>query len=158
MPSFKLDPSWIQRQLRTAIPLSELKQALDFLIKARYLEPTADGSAKLPAKDVECVGGIFRIAQTKFHREMFQLASLSLDSIPNEERAVNGHTLAIPASKFETVKAILDEALKKISSLEFGSEEKNIVYHVVLSAFPLTRKSEEEDEANKDQEAISYTI
>ena len=158
MPSFKLDASWIQRQLRTAIPLNEIKQALEFLVKARYIEPAAQGKAVLPTKDVECVGGIFRIALSKFHREMLQLAALSLESTPGEERTICGHTLAIPSKKFEAVKGILDEALKKIASLDFGADEKDIVYHVVLSAFPLTQKSEVKEDEDSDNEDLTYTI
>lgn len=156
LPSFKLDASWIQSHLRTPVPLHEIKQAVEFLVKSGYLEVIPGGSARLPEKDIECVGGIFRIALTKFHREMLQLAALSLDNAPSEERSITGHTVAIPSSRFEEVRGILDEALKKIAALSFQGTEADTVYHVILSAFPLTKKVKRRDP--NDDTDTSYTI
>ena len=98
------------------------------------------------------MGGIFKIALGKFHREMLHLAAASLDNTSSEQRTTTGYTFAIPESGFAKVKEILDEALKKIAALNFGETELDTVYHVALSAFPLTKQTKEKssDDSNKD--------
>lgn len=142
LPGFSADPAWIQQRLKTHVPLNEIKSALDFLFANGYIERTDNGRIKLASKQIDCVGGVFKIALGKFHREMLELASLSLENTKSQERSVVGHTLAIPAAQYGEVKAILDEALKKIEELSFPQSELDSVYHMMLVAFPLTQPEE----------------
>jgi len=135
---FHTNPEWIQSRLRVKVGIAEIKQALDFLTKNNYLEVQPDGTARLRDKNIDCVGGVYKMALGKFHREMLSLASQSIDNTPSEERNITGHTLAIPASRYGEIETILDEALQKIAALGNGTEPADCVYHILLSAFPLT--------------------
>ena len=140
LEGFRADAAWIQERLRAKVPLKEIEQALEFLKSNGYLEVLPDGTAKLPQKDVQCVGGVYRIALAQFHREMLTRASDSLSHTSSEERTITGHTVAVAPEQYDEVKRILDEALTKIAQLP-QSESPSSVYHVALAAFPLTKPS-----------------
>ena len=149
MPGFRADASWIQMRLRFAVPLKEIKQALDFLLQNGYILMAEDGSVSLPEKDINCSGGIYRLALAKFHNEIFSLAGQSIENTPSAERNIQGYTCKLDAKRFVQAKAIVDEALLKIqelSALEKNESQLNgetdAVYHLELALFPLTLKGE----------------
>lgn len=139
LPDFKPDPKWIQGKLLNEVSLHEVKKALDFLVKNGFLELKKNGEVSQREKSVECEGGVYRLLLGKFHREMLQLASRSTENTPSPNRKLGGHTLAISENHFDSVKAILDEALEKINQLGIKEETTTAIYHVALAAFPLTR-------------------
>ncbi len=147
MPGFEATPDWIQRRLRFAVPLKEVTTALDFLLQNGYILKAADGSVTLPEKDLNCSGGIYRVALAKFHNEIFSLAGQSIENTPSEERNIQGYTCKLDAEKFMQAKEIVNEALRKIQELgeaktsdRKGSEETDAIYHLELALFPLTQK------------------
>ncbi len=141
LPDFKADPAWIQQRLRYKVSLKEIEQSLAFLKESGYLEILPDGKARLPEKDVKCLGGVFRIAIQQFHGEMLSLAIESLESVPPAERNIVGHTTAIAAEDFGEVKRILDDALERVAEIGRRKKPMGQVIQVSLAAFPLTDES-----------------
>jgi len=139
LSEFRLDPKWIQDRLKGRIPLDDIKKAVQFLVENGYIEEREDGKVHLPEKDINCVGGVYRIAIGKFHREMLGLAADSISDTPSSQRNITGHTLAIASKDFEKVRKILDKALQDVAALEAESTDKNSVYNITLAAFPLTK-------------------
>lgn len=142
---FSLDPLWIQSKLRNHVPLNEIKTAIDFLIKHRYIEKTEDGTIKPPQKTISCQGEIYKVALTQYHRQLFNLAEKSIDNAESNERYLLGHTFAIPSAQYEQVKQLIDEVRQKIVTIAENVAPKSIdsVYHIELALFPLTKKTEE---------------
>lgn len=140
MRGFQADPRWIQSRLREKVPLKEIKEAVEFLISNGFLVVGADGSVRPPEKDIDCLGGVYRVALAQFHKEMFGLASRSIENTPSAERSIFGHTFAVDAGNFEKARAILAEALEKIRALGPGNPGPDSVYHAELAFFPLTKK------------------
>lgn len=141
LPDFRADAAWIQGRLKVRVPLRDIEGALEFLSANHYLEIADDKSAKVPVKDLNCVGGVYRIALTQFHREMLALAIQSMENTRSEERLILGHSFSIPAENFSKAKAILQSALKSITELETSKEkEADTVYHLEMAVFPLTQK------------------
>ena len=136
-PGFKADPEWIQKQLKVRVPTADIERALKFLVKHGYLTVNEDGSVQAPKEHVECVGGVYKVALTNYHRQMMGLAAESIDHTSGAERDLNGHSLVINQEKFEEARAILHEALAKIRDLGGGD---GAVYHVEVALFPLTNK------------------
>ena len=85
------------------------------------------------------MGGVFRLALTEFHQEMLELTSNALHETPTHERNIVGHTFTFPSKNFSQIKKILDKALMEATKLE-ADEPSDAVYHVTLSAIPVTQK------------------
>ena len=78
-----------------------------------------------------------------FHRQMLGLAAESLESASRSERSVEGYTLPIQKKDFPKVAAILKSAFEQISKLESAKDASNEIYHIALSAFPITKRDAE---------------
>jgi uncharacterized protein (TIGR02147 family) len=140
MPDFKADPEWIQSRLHGSIPLAEIKTALDFLIENKYLIISKDQSVKPPKKALQCSGGVYRVALAQFHREVLGLASKAIETIPSEEREIQGHTVGLTEKGFQEARAIMEEALEKIRKLGEAENKSENVYHLEVALFPMTKK------------------
>jgi uncharacterized protein (TIGR02147 family) len=142
IPEFQADAVWIQKQLRFSIPLGEVKAALDFLIQHHYIEIKPDGSVVPPKDFLDCSGGIYRLALAEFHREVFSLASRSIENTPSGDRNIQGNTCSLSPESFDQAKQIMNEALDKIRKLSEGEKRSNSVYHMEIALFPLTKAQE----------------
>ena len=140
LPGFHLDAEWIQLHLHDLVALKEIREAIAFLTENHYIELCADGSIQPPQKDLNCHGGVYRIALTQFHREMLELAVKSMESTPSSARSIVGHTVAIKSENFEKANAIIDDALNKIRALGEQENDPDTVYHLEMALFPLTRR------------------
>lgn len=138
---FRTDPEWIRKMLGGKVTLSEVKEALAFLLEKGYLEPVGANGAKQTEKKVECVGGVYRAALGQFHREMFAVSAGLVAETPSEKRNIQGYTFAFPANRFDEVRKILDEAMAKIEKTADRASAGDEVYHVGLFAVPLTSSS-----------------
>lgn len=146
LPSFRPEPKRIQKQLRNKVSLKEVEEALHFLLENGYLEKRADGSVKPADKEILCLGGVYSLALTQFHREMLELATQSFDNSTVEERDITGYTLAIPQERLGDLKKMCFEFLRQVATLEDKTQKPDSVYHVTVAAIPLTQKSKKEEE------------
>lgn len=137
LPDFKLDAKWIQDRLTHQVPLNDIKEAIEFLLENGFLQKNEAGQVTLPEKNIECFGSVYRMALAHFHREMLTLAKSAIEHVELSKRSVTGQTMAIAEQDYPKVKAILDEALEKLSKLE-TTKDANAVYHVTLATFPLS--------------------
>jgi uncharacterized protein (TIGR02147 family) len=140
LPGFKANARWIHARLRGQVSLEEIEQALNFLIAHGFI--TADQAGALP-KQLDCMGGVFRLALGKFHREMLKHLGESIEDVSRDQRYLLGHTFAVTAENFSEARKVLDEALKKLEALSAASaanqESAQNIYHVVLGLAPLTK-------------------
>lgn len=138
LPDFKLDAEWVQERLRFAIPLSEVKNALTFLVRHGFLKVDAKGHVRPPEKSLECAGEVFKVALAKFHREVFGLAARAIDEMPSESRNIMGHTCVLSEKSYEKAKQIMENAIRQIRELGSDETDGNCVYHMEAALFPLT--------------------
>jgi uncharacterized protein (TIGR02147 family) len=141
LEGFRADPEWIQEKLNFKVPLPELKAALSFLLEKGYLQQDEKGVFIPPKETLTCQGEVFTAALTQFHKQMFTLASQSIEMSTPQERTVQGFTLAISAKRYEAVREIVNRAMADIEKLEKESEgeTRERLYHVELAAFPITK-------------------
>jgi uncharacterized protein (TIGR02147 family) len=144
VPGFKADAAWIQSKLSKHVTIVEIEQSLKFLVKHGYLVVNKDGTVLPPKGHLDCEGGVFKVALTNYHRQMFGLAAEAIDNTPASERDLEGHTLVIKSDKFDEARAIMQAALEKVRSLGVapseGDKQGNSVYHVEFALFPLTKR------------------
>ena len=141
LPGFQLNAAWIQERLCVSVPLSEVKAALEFLLRNDFLKTNeAGGVEPLDAKALDCTGGVYRVALSQFHREIFDLAAKAIQNFPREERNIQGHTFALSEKGYATAQAILEEAIQKVQRLGEMEKSGDSVYHMEIALFPLTKR------------------
>ena len=138
LSDFKMDSEWIKNKLTGRITISEIEEAIEFLKVEGFLAQDPNGKWVQPKADLDCREGIFKLSLGQFHRQMFDLASESIEKTPREKRYILGHTVAISAQDFEKIKAILNESVDKILQMKKEDAKKEHVYHIEMAAFPLT--------------------
>lgn len=142
LPQFRLDPNWIQTHLNYPVPLNEINEALKFLKEYNFIEELPENKARLAEKRVDCFEGIYKIALSNFYKEMFQLASQSIEKTPRTKRNLGFETMAISAEDFDELKQILDDARKKVEALGTRVKNPDSIYHVSFAAFPIASAEE----------------
>lgn len=143
MEGFKAEAKWIHARLRGQVTLSQVKNALEFLIQNRFLTLHPDGRVTQKEKDIECVGGVYRLALGRFHSEMLRVSSDVMATSKADERAITGYTMAFSSEQFPEVRKILDEAVGRIEALGKNGKHADTVYHTTLMAVPLTKPNKE---------------
>ncbi|HEX4925914.1 MAG TPA: TIGR02147 family protein [Bdellovibrionales bacterium] len=138
-PEFKDDAHWLQEQLRFHVPLSEIEKALTFLKAYKFIDRREDGSFYLPEKQIDCVGEVFRVVLSQFHKKMFQLGAKAIEDVPSTERLITGLTMSLSPKSFEKVKALLDHTMSELERIASEETQPEAVYHVSLAGFPLTQ-------------------
>jgi uncharacterized protein (TIGR02147 family) len=144
LPDFKMDVKWIAEKLCYPLSNAEITKALNFLTKYHFIEPKPDGTVTIPQKKIECWGGVYRMALGQFYRQIYGLASTSIETIPRDERHIIGDTIAIPAESFHEFKEILDDSLKRISKLGNSKANPDSIYHIGFLGFPLAKGKKKE--------------
>lgn len=146
-PEFQLEARWIQSRLRHPVPLSEIENAIRFLLKHSFLETDPTGKVVPPEKQIRAQGGVYKVALAQYHKDCLSLAAKSIENATSEERYLAGHTFAIPASKFNDVRILIDQTIEKIQDIikSTGQAPADSVYHMEMALFPLTKTSVEGD-------------
>jgi uncharacterized protein (TIGR02147 family) len=138
LKGFRLDPLWIQKRLSFQVSLPEINEAINFLMTHRYLEADRDGKIVPPQQRLQCNEHIYKAALTQYHRQFFELAAQSIDEVEKEERNLLGHTIAFSQSRFAEIKKIFEDAMEKAIQLAQSETNKDVVYHMLVSQFPVT--------------------
>lgn len=137
---FENSSEWVQARLVYKVHLRDIQTALEFLIENKFITQSQSGKYMPSEKQLDCFNGVFRLSLGEFHRQMFSLASQSIDVTPRDQRNLLGHTLLIPENQIEALRNILDETLKKVEALGSDFREAGPVYHVILAGFPVIKK------------------
>jgi uncharacterized protein (TIGR02147 family) len=152
LQEFQSDPKWIQDCLKVKIPLRAIDEAISFLLEAGYLQKDKSGRISAASKEtVRTEGTIFTGALAQAHKQMFSLATDSIEDTPPEERNLVGITVPLNSSHFAAARDILNRAINEIAALDqkpgqpASRENDNRIYQVELALFPLTK-------AKRDQE------
>jgi len=140
LEGFEANPEWIRARLRNSPPTRELADALRFLVEKGLITYDQNGKVAPPQKELECKGGVFRLALGSFHRQILALAAKAVDELPAGERVVIGHTVALNKDDFEKISEILESARKRVIEIGEKRDGGDTVYQVMLTAFPLTQR------------------
>lgn len=141
LPDFQPNPKWIRKRLKYQVSLKEIRDSLRFLTEHGFLESvqTQRGETKIRPRQnsLICDSGVYRVAMAEFHERMLGLAVDSIYDTLSKNRNVSSHTLAISIDQIAEVRAIQEDALKRIAALqEQGTPQ--VVIHTGFVAFPLT--------------------
>lgn len=141
---FQAEPAWIQEKLGPQITKAEIRQSLKFLIENDFLIKHGK-SYKRSQRRLICDDDIYRLSLSSFHRQMFHLASESIENTSREERMILGHTRNLSAKNYDKAQEILKNALEEIAQLENSDSMNTRVYHFGFLGFPTTVSGEEDN-------------
>jgi len=135
-------PGELAKKCYPAISASDVKQALDFLIKAGFLKKTGENTFVQSETSITGSPEATRLAIRDMHREMSKIATSSLD-LSKAERNFSGVTMGISKDSYEQIVKELDECRRKVVSIAAGDKNIDQVYRLNLQLFPLTRSIKE---------------
>ncbi|MGE4107294.1 MAG: TIGR02147 family protein [Bacteriovoracia bacterium] len=143
-PDFRLDAVWIQKHLRKAVPLVEVKKAIGFLTQHGFIQVDEETCTVAPPKRLDCEGGVYRLSMSQFYSQMMGLAVESLDTMTKQERTLSAYTLNIAKKDFDKVKAILNRAIEEVAELGQASsaQEKDATYQIGVFGVPLAERKD----------------
>lgn len=134
LEDFRPDAEWVQARLRFPVPVVEIRKALRFLHDNKLL------SGQGEFVRLECHGGVYKLALAQFHCQMLERASDSIYKATTDERHILGHTFRLNPKKTAKLKRIMDRALEELAALEDEGDANGEVFHVALTAVPMTKK------------------
>ena len=136
-------PSELAKKCYTNVSAYDVKQSLDFLVKAGFLKKTAENTYVQSETSITGSPEATRLAIREMHREMAKIAANALD-LSRAERNFSGVTMGISKESYEQIIKELDECRRKVISIAAGDKNINQVYRLNLQLFPLTRNAKEE--------------
>jgi len=137
-------PGELAKRCYPSISASDVKQTLDFLTKAGFLQKTAENTYVQSATSITGSPEATRLAIRNMHREMAKIAATSLD-LARAERNFSGITMGISKDSYEQIVKELDECRRKVVSIAAGDKNISQVYRLNLQLFPLTRCAKERE-------------
>ncbi len=143
LPDFLAEPEWISARLEGRVTIPEAREAIEFLTQNGYLKIKKNNRAEATQKELECMGGVYRLALTQFHHEMLQVASDIFTTDSKTPRRIEGYTMAFPKDKLDAVGNIISDAINSIQKLSQSQKSPDSVYHVAFMAVPLTSQGKE---------------
>ncbi len=141
LTDFQEDPRWIADNLQPTISPQQAAQALKVLMKLKMLE--RDGAKRLHQVNpiVSTAADVQSLAVSNFHKEMMNIAALSLMTVPRSERDVTSVTVGVSQRQLPGVKKRIErfreELLKTIEAADKPSER---IYQLNIQLFPLTKR------------------
>jgi hypothetical protein len=131
-------PAWIARRL--AIDEAVAATALERLTAAGLIQVCA-GKLHRTSRPLTTSNGVPSSSIRKYHSQILQLASRSLEQDPVETREFAAATIAIDPARIDEAREMLYSALEKVTAfLELGdASHRREVYSLAVQFFPLTR-------------------
>lgn len=141
LPDFNENTEWIQKRLAYKVSKKEVEKAFKFL-KSNNILVYENNKLISSEKHMNCEDGIFKLSLGSFHKQIFELAAMAIDTVPRDKRKILGHTLTLDKKNAEQMNQILSEAFEKIKNLRSDPAATEDVYHIELISIPITQKLE----------------
>ncbi len=134
---FKNDPDWIYEKLQFKVSKKKIRESLKFLIDHNFLKSNEVGELLQTEKSLFCNKEIYKLGLTEGHKQMFELAIKSIDTVSRDNRWLIGKAMPVSKDQYKLILNILNEAFDKIEAIKNEKKENNCVYQISIAAFPL---------------------
>lgn len=138
MPGAK--PSDLSKACRGVFSAEEVRNALAFLTRARFLRKTASDVYEQEDRSLQASVAAMPTQVRAMHKEMANFAKDAIEKYPVSERNFSGATIGIDEEDYAKIVEELDACRKRIISIATAKKGGNRVYRVNLQLFPLTEK------------------
>lgn len=143
LPDFRDDPYWISRRITGKANLTEITQALQFLVKEGFIEKTETSEYTTKDNMVLTQDEIKSLAIRAYHRSMLEQAKEKLESLPLEEREFGALTFVLPESAISELKFKLKNFRREIHTWAMQvatQQESDVIVQVNYQMYPHTKK------------------
>lgn len=135
--NFNPDPEWISKKLIKKTTASEVEKSIQFLIDHKFIKQEKNGRWVQTNPHMDCQDGVYKLSLGEFHRQIFDLAKISIEQVAREDRLIMGQTLALSEEDFIKIKTIIADSIKQMNASNHSKSPKKNVYHIEIAAFPL---------------------
>ncbi|MGE3975888.1 MAG: TIGR02147 family protein [Bdellovibrionales bacterium] len=136
--SFKFTVANVARRLSLNKFVAET--AIERLQKLGLLEKVKEGQYRRIKGDIIVQSNDMNLAFRKYHRQLLEKASLSLETQPPKDRITASEVIAMSKSDLKEVNKLMEQFLNQVIELTKKSKNKTDVYHLGVQAFNLTDK------------------
>lgn len=140
MPGAK--PLDIAKACGGAFSAEEVRNALAFLTRAKFLKKTAEDVYEQVDRSLQMSVVAMPTLVRAMHKEMAEFAKDSIEKYPIDERNFTGITMGIDDEDYEKILTELETCRKRIVSIATAKKGGNRVYRLNLQMFPLSEKIE----------------
>lgn len=138
MPGAK--PHEIAEACKDYVSAEEVRDVLNFLVKAGFLKKASDKAYLQTEKTVIGSKEALPIAIRAMHKEMATMAARAVDRYPSGERCVTGVTLSVNDEARQKIINEINSCCMRIASIANECENQDQVYRMNFQFFPMTDK------------------
>ena len=147
MPGAK--PLDIARACGNAFSAEEVRNALAFLTRAKFLKKTADNVYEQVDRSLQMSVAAMPMLVREMHKEMAGFAKDAVEKYPVDERNFTGVTMGIDDEDYAEILKELENCRKRIISIASAKKGGNRVYRLNMQLFPLTDKVQKQESSLK---------
>ena len=147
MPGAK--PLDIARACGNAFSAEEVRNALAFLTRAKFLKKTADDVYEQVDRSLQMSVAAMPVLVREMHKEMASFAKDAVEKYPVDERNFTGVTMGIDDEDYAEILKELEKCRKRIISIASAKKGGNRVYRLNMQLFPLTDKVQKQESSLK---------
>lgn len=147
MPGAK--PLDIARACGNAFSAEEVRNALAFLTRAKFLKKTADDVYEQVNRSLRMSVAAMPMLVREMHKEMAGFAKDAVEKYPVDERNFTGVTMGIDDEDYAEILKELEKCRKRIISIASAKKGGNRVYRLNMQLFPLTDKVQKQESSLK---------
>ncbi|MCF0214956.1 MAG: TIGR02147 family protein [Fibrobacteraceae bacterium] len=138
MPGAK--PLEVAKACGGAFTAEEVRDALAFLTRAKFLKKNADGTYEQIERSLMMSTAAMPMLVRSMHKEMARFAEDAVEKFAVDERNFTGVTMGIDDESYAQILHELDLCRKRIISIATAKKGGNRVYRLNMQMFPLTDK------------------
>ena len=147
MPGAK--PLDIARACGNAFSAEEVRNALAFLTRAKFLKKTADNVYEQVDRSLQMSVAAMPVLVREMHKEMASFAKDAVEKYPVDERNFTGVTMGIDDEDYAEILKELEKCRKRIISIASAKKGGNRVYRLNMQLFPLADKVQKQESSLK---------
>lgn len=141
LDDFKNDPEWIARRLGKPVTASDVEEALRLLKECALLKEV-DGKLTQVDSNVLAEGEVPSLAIRNYHRNFIPKGIEALDTVPIEEREINGTTIAVSPETFKKIKKRLKEFQVELLQMIPHDDKQRRIYQLNVQLFPVLKRED----------------
>lgn len=135
-----------------AFTAEEVRNALAFLTRARFLKKNADNIYEQVERSLQVSVAALPMLVRNMHREMADFAKDAIEKFATDERNFTGVTMGIDDEDYEKILKELEICRKRIISIATAKKGGNRVYRLNMQLFPLTDKVQNTKNLKKEHD------
>jgi uncharacterized protein (TIGR02147 family) len=136
------NPRDIADACKEHVSAEDVRDVLDFLVKAGFLKKEGDKAYSQTEQTVIGSKEALPLAIRAMHKEMGNMAVRAVDRYNASERYFTGMTIGVNEANYARIVAEIDACAKKIAAIANESDNQDQVYGLNFQLFPFTNKIE----------------